>query len=68
VFWPGFLQKSWWRLASFFCKTNAADTLVGAGMQNRAEMYTREEAIKNKRIQFRSKTMGPDLENSFTRP
>ena len=37
-------------------------------MQNRAEMYTREEAIKNKHVQFRSKTMGLDLGNSFARP
>jgi len=51
-----------------FCKTCAADVWVGEGMQNRAEMYTREEAIKNKHIQFRSKTMGPDLGNSFARP
>jgi hypothetical protein len=67
--WPGFKKKkNLWPLASIFCKTCAADVLVGAGMPNRAEMYTREEAIKNKRIQFRSKTIGPDLENSFTRP
>lgn len=51
-----------------FCKTCAANVLVGEGMQNRAEMFTREEAIKNKHIQFCSKTMGPDLENSFARP
>lgn len=51
-----------------FCKTCAADVLVGAGMQSRAEMYTREEAIKNKHIELRSKTMGPDLGNSFARP
>ena len=50
------------------CKTCAADILVGGGMQNRVEMYTREEAIKNKLIQFRSKTIGPDLGNSFARP
>jgi hypothetical protein len=42
----GILTKICVASGKHLCKTCASDVLLGVGMQNRAEIYTRERAIK----------------------